>query len=138
MNDWLTFKQMVIWDKGKMGMGWHYRRSYETVLVCHKGATCNWYDDSDRVENIIRPGDYGISKIIPQADDHPTPKPWQLPAHFIKLHTQEGDTVLDPFMGGGSTLEACHRMNRKFIGIELEERWIQLAIERLKQGVLRI
>ena len=57
---------MVIWDKGKMGMGWHYRRSYETVLVAQKrGGPCKWYDESHKIENIIRPGDYGIRKIIP-------------------------------------------------------------------------
>jgi DNA modification methylase len=133
MNDWLTFKQMVVWDKGKMGMGWHYRRSYEVVLVGHKGQKCNWYDDSDSVENIIRPNDYGIRKIIPQSDDHPTPKPWQLPAHFVKLHTQPGDTVLDPFMGGGSTAEACQMIGRRFIGVELEKQWADIAVARLSQ-----
>ena len=62
------FKHMVIWDKGPMGMGWHYRRSYETVLVAMKpGAMCAWYDESNAIENIIRPGYLGIKKIIPQA-----------------------------------------------------------------------
>lgn len=47
---------MIVWDKGPMGMGWHYRRSYETVLVAEKpGAACRWYDDTNGIENIIRP-----------------------------------------------------------------------------------
>lgn len=75
----LRFKQMVVWDKGPMGLGWHYRRSYETVLVAtRKGALGRWYDDSGRIENIIRPGDWGVRKIIPDKSQHPTEKPWQL------------------------------------------------------------
>jgi len=48
-----------------------------------------------------------IRKIIPKATDHPTPKPVALSAHFIALHSQPGDLVLDPFLGGGSTLVAA-------------------------------
>ena len=125
---------MVVWDKGKMGMGWHYRRSYETVLVAQKGkGKTRWFDTSHRIENIIRPGDYGIRKIIPGRRDHPTPKPVALAAHFIKLHTKRGDTVLDPFMGGGSTALACAELGRKFIGIELAKRWCKLAVRRLEE-----
>ena len=109
----LEFKQMVVWDKGPMGMGWHYRRSYETVLVAQRaGAACAWYDETNRIENIIRPGYRGIRKIIPSAEQHPTEKPWQLAAFFIGLHTQPGDTVIDPFMGSGAFGEAAVRMGK--------------------------
>lgn len=121
LDEVLDFKQMVVWDKGPMGMGWHYRRSYETVLVAQKpGAACKWYDESDAVENIIRPGQRGIRKIIPQKDDHPTPKPVELAEHFIRLHSQPGDTILDPFAGRGWVGKAAHRLGRKFIGIEID------------------
>lgn len=133
LDEVLTFKQMVVWDKGPMGMGWHYRRSYETVLVAHKGASCKWYDETDRVENIIRPGNYGIRKIIPMANNHPTPKPVELPAHFIRLHSQPGDLILDPFMGGGSTLQAAQQAGRRAIGIELSEEYCRMAVDRLHQ-----
>ena len=103
-----------------MGMGWHYRRSYETVLVAMKpGGPCKWYDETGRVENIIRPGYHGIRKIIPRSDEHPTPKPIELASHFIQLHTQPGDVVLDPFAGGGTTGVAAAALGRKFIGIEI-------------------
>ena len=114
-----------------MGMGWHYRRSYETVLVAEKSGGSRWYDESGRVENIIRPGQYGIRKIIPQADDHPTPKPPELAAHFIRLHTQDGDTVIDPFMGRGWVGIAAIPMGRKFIGIEIDEEHFTRACERI-------
>ena len=123
---------MVVWDKGPMGMGWHYRRSYETVLVGEKpGAACRWFDESKRIENIIRPGAHGVKKIIPDMTQHPTEKPIELAKHFIKLHTRSGDLVLDPFLGSGSTALACLETNRRFIGIDLDLEHVQMAIDRI-------
>ncbi len=136
LDESLDFKQMVVWDKGPMGMGWHYRRSYETVLVAQKpGAACKWFDKTDAVENIIRPN--GMApKILPSKDQHPTEKPVGLFARFIELHSQPGDSVLDPFVGSGSTLIACKLSKRRGIGIEIDERWCERAAERLRQEVL--
>jgi DNA modification methylase len=132
MDGPLDFKQMIVWDKGPMGMGWHYRRSYETVLVGQKrGGACKWYDATDKIENIIRPGYLGIRKIIPSANHHPTPKPPELARHFIRLHTQPGETVLDPFMGGGSTGVAAVMEGRRFIGIEVDEKFFDLACGKI-------
>ena len=129
----LQFKQMVIWDKGPMGMGWHYRRSYETVLVAQKrGGACKWYDESGKIENILRPGWRGIRKIIPSKDCHPTPKPPELAGHFIQLHTQPGETVLDPFMGGGSTGVASAKTGRAFIGIEIDPEFFELSCRAIE------
>ena len=135
MDEVFAFKQMVVWDKGPIGMGWHYRRSYETVLVGQKpGAACAWYDKTSRIENIIRT----IPKIIPQTNQHPTEKPVRLPAHFIKLHSQPGDLVFDPFCGSGSTLLAAKRNGRNFIGIELDPKWVTHANERLANETLEL
>lgn len=132
LNEVFEFKQMVVWDKGPMGMGWHYRRSYETILVAQKpGAACRWFDETSKIENIIRPGYKGIKKIIPQKEDHPTPKPVELMMHFINLHTKPGDTVLDPFCGGGSSAEAALRLGREYIGIEIDKRFVDMAEARL-------
>ena len=131
MDEAIGFKQAVVWDKGGLGMGWHYRRNYELVLVGEKpGAACRWYGGND-VANVVR-----LSGIKPTADMHPTPKPVGLPARFIELHSQPGDLVLDPFMGGGSTAEAAKSANRRFVGIELDERWCEIAAKRLAQEVL--
>jgi len=127
LDNAMTFKQMVVWDKGPMGMGWHYRRSYETILIAHRGKKCRWYDDSHRIENIIR----DIPKIIPTKAQHPTQKPVDLAAHFIKLHSREGDIIFDPVMGSGSTGIAAVRLNRNFIGIEIDEHWYNVAKERI-------
>ena len=133
MDEHLDFKQMVVWDKGKMGMGWHYRRSYETVLVGMKpGDACKWYDDSKKIENIIRPGDYGIKKIIPREHDHPTPKPAALAEHFVRLHSTGYDVVLDPFMGHGWVGDPSVRLGRRVIGIEIDERYCEIAAKRIQ------
>jgi len=134
MDRHLDFKQMVVWDKGPMGMGWHYRRSYETVLVGQKrGGACKWYDETDRIENVIRPGYLGIRKVIPQARDHPTPKPPELARHFIRLHTKPRELVLDPFTGGGSTGVAAVLEGRRFVGIEIDPQWFDLACRRIEE-----
>jgi site-specific DNA-methyltransferase (adenine-specific) len=133
MDEHLAFKQMIVWDKGRMGLGWHYRRSYEVVLVGQRDkGKCKWHDRTRRIENVIRPGDHGIKKIIPTKQMHPTAKPWRLAAHFIGLHSQPGDTVLDPFTGGGSTLEAATRLERRFIGVELDPEWFDHCVESAK------
>ena len=135
LDEVFDFKQMVVWDKGPMGMGWHYRRSYETVLVAMKpGARCAWYDESNAIENIIRPGYLGIKKIIPQADDHPTPKPVELVRHFIRLHSLPGETVLDPFAGGHSTAEAAYLEERNSINIEIAEEWHEYGVNRIRRA----
>ena len=135
IDEVFDFKQMVVWDKGPMGMGWHYRRSYETVLVAQKpGAACLWFDDSSRVENIIRPGAYGIRKIIPSATDHPTPKPVELAALFVNLHTKPGHTVLDPFAGHGWVGQACVRLGRKFIGIEVDREHFDRMVAKIEDA----
>jgi site-specific DNA-methyltransferase (adenine-specific) len=134
LDEVLDFKQMVVWDKGPMGMGWHYRRSYETVLVAQKpGAACNWQDTTNRVENIIRPGHYGIRKIIPSSEQHPTEKPPELAAHFIRLHSRPDELVVDPFMGGGSSGIAAVRLGRRFIGVELDPKHYLDAVESIKE-----
>jgi DNA modification methylase len=132
----LQFKQIIIWDKGPMGMGWQWRRSYEVILEAQrKGASTKWYDKTRKVENIIRPGDYGIYKIIPEKDQHPTEKPPELAALFIKLHTRPGELVVDPFMGAGSTGVAAIRTGRKFLGIELDPHWYDVACKKIEAEV---
>ena len=58
---------------------------------------------------------------------HPTQKPIGLLSHFIEILSNENDTVLDPFMGSGSTGVSCKKLKRKFIGIELNEKYYKLS-----------
>jgi len=63
---------------------------------------------------------------------HPTQKPVPLMEYFIKTYTNEGDIVLDPFMGSGTTLVAAKRLKRKAIGIEISKKYCDIAIKRLE------
>ena len=65
---------------------------------------------------------------------HPTQKPVDLLEYLIKTYTQEGETVLDFTMGSGSTGVACVNTNRKFIGIELDENYFNIAKERINKN----
>lgn len=62
---------------------------------------------------------------------HPTQKPVSLLEYLIKTYTKEGETVLDNCMGSGSTGVACQNTNRNFIGFELDEKYFNIAKERL-------
>lgn len=65
------------------------------------------------------------------AGGHPAPFPVELPRRCIKLFSFVGDTVLDPFMGSGSTLIAASQNNRKGIGVEIDQDYCDIAINRL-------
>jgi DNA modification methylase len=67
---------------------------------------------------------------------HPTPKPVWIMADCIDALTRYGDTILDPFMGSGTTLVAAKQLGRKSIGIELEEKYCEIAARRLQQEYL--
>lgn len=64
--------------------------------------------------------------------DHPTQKPVKLLEHLIKTYTNEGETVLDNCMGSGSTGVACINTDRNFIGIEKDEKYFNIAKERIE------
>ena len=65
---------------------------------------------------------------------HPTQKPTDLLEIFINQSTNENDVILDCFMGSGSTGVACMNTNRKFIGIELDENYFNIAKQRTEEA----
>ena len=64
---------------------------------------------------------------------HPAPFPVDLPTNCILLTTEEGDTILDPFLGSGTTGVACKNLNRNFIGIDIDEKYIEMAKKRISE-----
>ena len=72
-------------------------------------------------------------------NDHPTVKPLALMEYLVKLVTMpERNLILDPFMGSGTTLRAAKDLQRKAIGIEIEERYCEIAAKRMSQEVLNL
>jgi len=68
--------------------------------------------------------------------NHPTPKPEEMIEMIVKASSNKGELVLDPFMGSGTTAVACQRLNRNYIGFELEEKYCKIANGRLVQKPL--
>ncbi len=124
----LQFFHSVIWDKKNPGMGWRYRRQHEMVMVAHRsGGKLAWADEGIKQPNIV-----SISK--PRDGEHPNEKPVDLVVRFVGLHTVRGQTVLDPFMGSGTAGVACANLGRKFIGIEIEPKYFDIACERIENA----
>ena len=125
----LTFFHSVIWDKRNPGLGWRYRRQHEMVMVAHrKSGKLLWADDSRAQRNIISLGP-------PRDRQHPNEKPVALPRLFVELHTISEQTILDPFMGSGTTGVACIQTDRRFIGIEKDPKYFDIACRRIEDAV---
>jgi len=73
---------------------------------------------------------------VPDSHGHPTTKPIMLMSDLCQVSSNAGDTILDPFLGSGTTLRAAKDLGRKAIGIEIEERYCEIAAKRLAQEVL--
>lgn len=122
----LPQKNVIVWDKLSIGMGYSWRRIHEWIAYC------------PREKHKLR--SKGMGDILrcptPSEKQHPTEKPIGVLTPLIRNSTDEGETVLDPFMGIGSTLFAAKLEGRRAIGIEIEERYCEIAANRLRQGVL--
>ena len=123
------FVKCLIWDKGNKIMGQYYMSSFEYILFLRKGKAkrinnCGTADIL-RVPNIKLKGEDGKNL-------HDTEKPVELMKIMIDNSSNEGDIVFDPFMGIGSTGVACLELNRRFIGVELDEQYFPIAKHRME------
>lgn len=119
------FHNFLAWNKGTATPNRWYMKNLEFTGFFFKGKAFFINDCGStqlhKVPNVI-------------GAEHPTEKPPELMAVYIKNSTQRGETVLDPFMGSGTTGVACAKLGRKFIGIELEEKYFDIAVKRIEDA----
>lgn len=131
--EWIDTRQLwveIIWDRNG-GPALNCRRPVpadERVFVLGKPAAWN---------------DIGLTTVwrvhpTPQNNGHPCPFPEEIAANCIRCFTDEGMTVIDPYAGSGTTLRVAKDLKRLAIGIEIEERYCEIAAERLSQEVLAL
>jgi len=98
----------------------------------HNTTNGSGMDMSKRIcGDLVRPSNVITGTSSNANIGHPAVFPTYIPEFFIKLTTNEGDTVGDMFMGSGTTGVACKNLNRRFIGIELDEQYFKIAQERI-------
>lgn len=113
-------RHLLVWKKHNFGLGWVFRHQYELILVLEKGKPKYNLTNFSDVQT--------ASHINHNKLNHPHEKPLDLLKKMILHSSKEGDVVLDPFAGSGSTCKACEGLGRKWIGIELDERWINSGL----------
>jgi site-specific DNA-methyltransferase (adenine-specific) len=127
--------------------GRNFTASHETILWASKGNKAkhvfnypiskNWDVENDKL--YIKGKQMRSVWSIPSTPkreklegNHPTQKPLELLKRLVAMCTNEGDTVLDPFCGSGTTGVACVLLNRNFIGIDLDQSYLDLSAKRMK------
>lgn len=128
----LGVKNMLVWDK-KSGPGNFYSYQHELILFTTKRNAFN-VKGTYSVITGIRSFSNGAKKTNGEKL-HPTQKPIELIEKFIKDSTNEGDTILDTFTGSGTTGVACIRTGRKFIGMEIDNGYFEIAGKRIKTAL---
>ena len=126
----LTVKQLVIWDKMSPGMGNLYRNQYECIVVSINTPT-NQGKLSGKASNKMRVTDTNVWQIKRHKEGlHNAEKPVELISRAIDNSSHEEDIVLDLFLGSGSTLIAAEKTGRICYGMEIEPKYVDVAIKR--------
>ena len=121
------FCELLVMSKGAGVPSTYFYKSCEFILMFRKGS----YKKLNR---------YGVKSVfdvkMPRGKDkiHPTEKPVPMIEKIVASLTASGETVLDPFMGSGSTGVACINIGRKFIGIEKDDAYFRIAAERIRKA----
>ena len=122
-------KRALVWVKNNHTSGdleGDYGNKTEFVVWGHKGRrTLN----GNRDTNVLH-------AKREQTDYHPTQKPIDLMAKFIHKSSIENETVFDPYAGSATTLLAAKQLGRKYIGVEISEKYCKIAEQRLRQEIL--
>ena len=128
-NVGFKFVKCLIWNKGNKIMGQFYMNQFEYIMFFRKGK-------AKKINNCGTSDILNIPNKKTKIDGknlHDTEKPIELNRILVENSTNENDIVLDPFMGIGSCGIACKKLNRNFIGIELDEKYFNIAKERIEK-----
>jgi hypothetical protein len=126
-----AIRNALIWSKGGGGMGdlrHEYAKNYEVILF---GAKTREREISGKRDGAVITG---FARASGTDREHPTEKPVPLLRYLAAKHVPAGGLVLDPFAGVGTTLIAARTLGRRAIGIELEERYCEIAARRLEEA----
>lgn len=74
----------------------------------------------------------------PSCSEHPCSKPYKAWSKILSLRSETDNNILDPFLGSGTTAVAAKNLGRRFIGIEISEKYCEIAVDRLRQGVMNL
>ena len=125
-NAGFKIKNMIIWVKNNHTAGdlkAQFGKQYEIIFLVNKGRKCF---NGKRITDI-----WMFDKISGKKQLHQNQKPVDLLKQCILKHSDENDIIFDGFMGSGSTGVACIETNRKFIGVELDKKYFEIAKERI-------
>ena len=116
---------VLVWDKKTALPNKYYQNITEFCLFMFKG----------KAFTIAEPSSKNLVSLFQRDESkHPTEKPVELMALWVKNSTPIGGSVLDPFMGSGTTGVACVKSHRKFVGIELDPDYFDIACERIREA----
>ena len=114
---------LLVWNKNNTTPNRWYMKNCEYVIFARKGFAKSINNPSSQTV-------HNFDNIIGNKQ-HPTEKPVELMKLYVGNSSQVGDTVLDPFMGSGSTGVACKELGRNFIGVELDKQYFDIATKRI-------
>lgn len=131
------YKTTGIWHKTNpmpRNMNLHFVNSTEAWIYFTYKTRTGVFNNHGRLIH-----DFVETSVTPNGErkfgKHPTQKPENLIEHFVDVLSNEGDWILDPFMGSGTTGVVAQRKERRFIGIELDKKYFDIAVSRIKDSL---
>jgi len=131
INELFKIKNCIVWNKESFGMGAYYRFQHEFCIFAIKGKP--ELNIGHNISDV-----WSFKRDVIANYQHPTQKPIDCSFIPISHASKQNDIILDPFLGSGTTAVAAKQLKRNFIGIEISEKYCEIARKRLGQEVLPI